>query len=83
LPEIRITVDGKVALTVDMAASRYGLSPAGMRKTLGRLLGAGAIPEPAHLDARTPLYVATALEKAMAARPGRGVGGGRPKKAAS
>ena len=78
MPEIRVTVDGRPALTVDQAAARYGLPPATMRKTLARLLAAGAIAEPAHLDARTPLHLTAPLDKAMAARPGRGVGGGRP-----
>lgn len=77
-PVVRITVDGKHALTVDQAATRYGVDPASMRKTLKRLLDAGAIGEPAHLDARTPLHLAAPLDKAMAARPGKGVGGGRP-----
>ena len=66
---LRITYDGKHVLTTAQAASRYGLTPSGMRATLTRL---DVEPIPEALDGRTPLYLATELDKAMAARPGKG-----------
>jgi hypothetical protein len=75
-PAIRITINGKPALTVDLAATRHGIDPATMRKILSR----AHQPRDAELDARTPLYLAATIDKLIAARPGRGVGGGRPRK---
>lgn len=71
-PVIRITVDGKPALTVDMISTRRGWSPATTRKTLQRLRDSGALQPITHLDARTPLYAAAAVEKALTGRPGQG-----------
>jgi hypothetical protein len=68
-PPIRITYDGKLVLTTSQAAQRYGLELAAMRKALSRL-GVEPMPEP--LDGRTPLYLASALDKVMRGRPGRG-----------
>lgn len=73
MPKIRITYDGKLALTVSQAAQRYDLELASMRSALHRLAGQGLIaPLDEGLDARTPLYLATDLDRAMAARPGKG-----------
>lgn len=69
-PVVRITVDGRLALTVEQAAARYSLAASSMRGTLTRL--GDAIEPCAHLDGRKPLYRATELDKAMKARPGRG-----------
>lgn len=69
MADIRITYDGKLALTTTQAARRYGLELATMRKTLSRL-PIQPLPEP--LDTRTPLYAAVELDKAMKARPGKG-----------
>jgi len=66
---IRITYDGKLALTTAQAATRYGLELQAMRKALSR---AGVEPLPEPLDARTPLYLATEVDRVMKARPGRG-----------
>lgn len=66
---IKITYDGRLALTIGQAADRYGLTADAMKKALRRL-PVEALPEP--LDARTPLYLATDLDAAMKARPGRG-----------
>jgi hypothetical protein len=71
---IRITVDGKLALTVEQAAVRYGFTDSAMRTVLTRLRQAGngaAIPV-ATLDGRKPLYAAVPLDRAMKNRPGRG-----------
>lgn len=69
MASIRITYDGKLALTVAQAATRYGLGHVTMRKVLSRL-NVEPLPEP--LDARTPLYAAAELDAAMKARPGKG-----------
>lgn len=66
---IRITYDGKLALTTAQAAQRYGLELAAMRKALSRM-DLSPLPEP--LDARTPLYAAAELDRAMKSRPGKG-----------
>lgn len=76
MTEIRILVDGKPALTIDMAATRHGLKPPSIRSALSR---AGAEPA-AWLDARTPLHLVKELDRILTKRPGRGVGGGRPPK---
>lgn len=69
-PTIRITVNGKPALTIAQAAERYGLAPSSIRSALTRL--GDAITPAAELDSRTPLYLVTALDRALAGRPGRG-----------
>lgn len=68
MPDIRISVDGKPAITTAQAAERYGLDLAVMRKALSRMKFEPA----AKLDERTPLYGIAALDKAMKARPGKG-----------
>lgn len=70
MAKIRITVDGKPALTVEQAAERHGLRPSSMRGELTRL--GGTIEPAAMLDGRKPLYDQAELDAAMAARPGRG-----------
>lgn len=70
MPTIRITVDGKVALTVEQAAERYGLAASSMRAALTRL--GDAVAQVAMLDGRKPLYNQAALDAAMKARPGKG-----------
>jgi ribosomal protein S25 len=70
---VRITYDGKLAVTVAQAAERYGLELPAMRKALQRLAHERVIsPLPEGIDSRTPLYLATELDKAMKARPGKG-----------
>lgn len=78
MPTIRITVDGKLALTVEQAAERYGLQPSSMRGELTRLKG--VITPVDHLDGRKPLYLAAALDTVMGNRPGKG-GPGVPRRA--
>lgn len=72
-PVIRITVNGKPALTVAQAAERLGMTQSGLRRDLTREPGA---PEPvAPLDARTPLYAARDIDafgKQLQQRPGKG-----------
>lgn len=67
-PEIRITADGRLALTTAQAAVRYGRTLANMRTLLSRL----RVEPVAHLDSRTPLYAAVPLDKAIKAMPGKG-----------
>lgn len=67
-PQIRITIDGRLALTVEQAAERYGLTRGGMSAALSRL----TVAHDAMLDGRKPLYLASRLDKAMKERPGKG-----------
>lgn len=68
MPTIRITVDGRLALTVEQAAARYGIQPSSMSAALVRL---GVQPDAA-LDGRKKLYLAASLDAIMKARPGKG-----------
>lgn len=80
MARVRITVDGKLALTVEQAAERYGLQPSSMRGELTRL--GPAVRPAAMLDGRKPLYLAAELDGIMRSRPGRGAPGrarARPK----
>jgi hypothetical protein len=67
-PRVRITVDGKLALTTTQAAERHRVKTVTMRGELRRYGVAPVTP----LDERTPLYVATAVDRMMKARPGKG-----------
>lgn len=55
---IRITVDGQVAETIGMAATRLHRDPGALTTALRR---AGVTPA-ARLDARTPLYLADDID---------------------
>ena len=68
MPRIRITVDGRLALTVEQAAQRYGLKPNSMSAALSRM---GTEPD-ANLDGRKKLYLAGRLDAVMKTRPGKG-----------
>lgn len=72
-PKIRITVNGKLALTVEQAAVRLGVTPGALSGELTRYKG--TIRPIAELDGRKKLYLATELDKWWKARPGRGVPG--------
>lgn len=78
MPEIRITVDGKPAATIELAAPRYNMEPSSLRGAISRL--GDAIEHVAMLDGRKPLYLIKDLDRAIAARAGQGKGGGRPRK---
>lgn len=74
-PRVRITVDGRLALTIEQAAERYGLASSSMRAVISRL----RIQPAAHLDGDRPdavrrrgLYMAKELDVVMRSRPGRG-----------
>jgi hypothetical protein len=66
--KIRITLDGRLALTVEQAAARYGLRPHSMTSALSRL----RVTPDAMLDRRKGLYLAGRLDALMRARPGKG-----------
>jgi len=66
-PVIRITVNGKPALTTGQAAARHKRTVDVMRVLLHRH-GVKAV---AHLDGR-PLYLASAVDRAVNAMPGKG-----------
>lgn len=69
MTRVRITYDGKLAVTTAQAAARLGLSPVTVRTEILRL---GIEPLPEGIDARTPLYLWSSLKAAMDARPGKG-----------
>ncbi len=69
-PRIEITYDGDPVLTTAQAAARYGLGMDAMRQALYRHPDIHPLPE--MLDGRTKLYLASALDAAMGARPGKG-----------
>lgn len=71
MARVRITVDGKLALTVEQAAQRYHYSDSTMRAVLSRL----DLERAGWLDGRKPLYLAGELDAAMKARPGKGAPG--------
>jgi hypothetical protein len=75
VPQVRITIDGRLALTVEQAAARYGLRPGSMSAALSRL----AVTPDAEIDGRKKLYLAARLDAIMKTRPGKGANlRGRP-----
>lgn len=72
-PRIRITVDGKPALTVEQAAERKGVGASTMRGELTR--HRRAIKPVAELDGRKKLYLEADIDSFWDARPGRGAPG--------
>ncbi len=69
MADIRITVDGEPALTVEQAAARFGIKPKSMS---GELTRHPALSPVAALDGRKKLYRTTDIEAMMAGRPGKG-----------
>lgn len=65
---VRITVDGKVALTVDQAAARYGMLASSVRTAISR---EGIGPDGV-LDGKKKLYLQARLDLILKGRPGRG-----------
>lgn len=72
---IRITVNGKTAETIALAATRLDMDHGALLSAVKR----GGLQPVARLDARTPLYATRDVDRLMAERPGHG---GRPSKAA-
>lgn len=73
MPTVRITVDGRPAVTVQQALDRYreryGIATVtSMRSVIHR---AGLAPA-GHADDRTPVYLVKALDRLMESRPGKG-----------
>lgn len=71
---IRITFDGRQALTVDLSAAIYGMEHDAMAKLIRR---AGIEPLPERIG-RIPLFPAAAIEREIRNRPGKGAPG-RPR----
>jgi hypothetical protein len=65
---VRITLDGKLALTVDQAAERYGLE----RSSVSAALTRGHIDHDGMLDGKKKIYLAARLDRLILGRPGRG-----------
>lgn len=72
-PRIRVTVDGKPALTVEQAARRVGVAASTMRGELTRYRD--KIRPVADLDGRKKLYLESDIDEFWAARPGKGAPG--------
>jgi hypothetical protein len=75
-PTIRITVGGKLALTVEQAAARLGVPPKTLSGELTRYKD--AIRPAAELDGRKKLYLQSEIDQWWKSRPGRGAPG-KPK----
>lgn len=75
MPDIRITVDGRPALTTAQAAQRHARTSAEMR-TLFSVRRYNLEPVAA-LDDRTPLYDLEAVDALIGGMVGQGKGGGR------
>lgn len=69
-PDIRITVNGHPAHTIEQAATRYGLKHSSMRAAITR--AGTALRKAGQLDGRKPLYYVTDLDALIGGRPGRG-----------
>lgn len=72
-PRVRITVDGKVALTVEQAAARLGIPTKTLSGELTRYKT--AIRPAAELDGRKKLYLQAEIDAWWKSRPGRGAPG--------
>lgn len=68
MARVRITIDGKVALTVEQAAERYGMLASSVRVAISR---EGLEPD-GELDGKKKLYLQSRLDAILKARPGRG-----------
>lgn len=68
---IRITLNGRHAMTRPQLAVALDLDPAAADTTLRHALRRAGIEPDAHLDARTPLYYAAPTLKKLRSRPGR------------
>lgn len=68
---VRITLNGKHAMTRPMLAAALGLAQDAADTTVRHALRRAGITPDGHLDGRTPLYYATPTLKALRARPGR------------
>ncbi len=79
MPIIRITVDGRLALTIEQAAQQWGIKPDSIAGELSRHRDAIEVAD--MLDGRKPLYFAADIDRMMRARPGRGAPG-RPRRRA-
>lgn len=69
MSRVRITVDGKLALTVEQAAERYGVATL---STMRSIIRRAELEPDGQADGRTPLYLATTLDRMMRRRPGKG-----------
>lgn len=67
-PKVVITVDGKLAWTVQQIAAKYGLE----RNSVATVIKRGRIPVAAMLDDKKAVYLADAVKAAMGKRPGSG-----------
>jgi hypothetical protein len=66
---IRITVDGKLALTIEQAAERLGVPTKTLSSELTRYKA--SIQHVAMLDGKKKLYLQSEIDKFWKARPGK------------
>lgn len=66
--KIRITIDGKIALTVEMLADRWGVAT----KTVSSALSRDGIEHDGMLDKQKKLYLQTKSDSWWKNRPGKG-----------
>lgn len=64
---VRITIDGKLALTVDGLAERYGL----VNRSIAAIISRGQVEHDGMLDGKKKIYLATKFDAIMRGRPGR------------
>lgn len=69
--EIVITIGGQRVMTRPQLAAALGLDPAAADTTVRHALRRAGIEPDAHLDGRTPLYLADPTLRALRTRPGR------------
>lgn len=73
MSEVRITVGGRLALTVRQALDRYRerYEIASM-EAMHSIIRRAELEADGHIDGRTPLYLARKLDALMESRPGKG-----------
>jgi hypothetical protein len=73
MPTVRITVDGRPAVTVQQALDRYrdryGI---GTVNSMRSVIHRAGIEPAGYADDRTPVYLTKTLDALMASRPGKG-----------
>lgn len=73
MPEVRITVDGKRALTVRQALDRYReRHEIASMEAMHSIIRRAELKPDGEIDGRTPLFLAKTLDAVMASRPGKG-----------
>lgn len=73
MSEVRITVGGRLALTVRQALDRYReYHPINSVEAMHAIIRRAALKPDGHVDGRTPVWLAKRLDALMESRPGKG-----------